>query len=125
MQNNDDAIYKEFDILSTYITRGGYRRYELSNFAMLSKASIHNMVYRTMQPYIGMGMSASSYLTAPLNSGLEEQGISVGSHGTRFTNTNHWKSYLANDWLHKESVLPLDEKTYHIEQAFLALRTSQ
>ncbi len=125
LQNNDDAIYQEFDILSTYITRGGYRRFELSNYAMLSKASIHNMVYRTMQPYIGMGMSASSYLTAPFNSGIERLGLSTGTHGTRFTNTNHRKSYLAKDRLDKSSVLQLDEKTYRIEQAFLALRTSQ
>jgi len=125
LQNNDDAIYQEFDILSTYITRGGYRRYELSNYARLSKASIHNMVYRTMQPYIGMGMSASSFVTAPLNHGVASQGLVVGTHGTRFTNTNHRKSYLANSWIDKKSVLPLDEKTYRIEQAFLALRTDQ
>ncbi|MEI6671859.1 MAG: hypothetical protein WCL02_00385 [bacterium] len=37
-------------------------RYEISNFAVASKASIHNMVYRNMEPYIGIGLSASSFL---------------------------------------------------------------
>ncbi len=125
LQKGDDAVYEEFELLTWMLTRGAYTRYELSNFARGGKRSIHNMVYRTMQPYIGMGISASSYLPAQFNESLKGTGINTWSFGTRFTNTTHWKSYLADERINKESIIPLDKKAYRIEQAFLGLRTNQ
>lgn len=51
---SDEEIMKEFTILKNIIMNAGYRRYEISNFAKSSKASIHNMVYWNMEPYIGI-----------------------------------------------------------------------
>jgi oxygen-independent coproporphyrinogen III oxidase len=53
---------EEFLILKNMIETAGFGRYEISNFAQASKASIHNMVYRSMEPYIGIGVSAASFL---------------------------------------------------------------
>jgi len=48
----DDEIMEEFLILKEMIEDVGFMRYEISNFAAAGKASIHNMVYRNMEPYI-------------------------------------------------------------------------
>ena len=48
----DDEIMEEFQILKSFIEDAGYQRYEISNFAHASKASIHNMAYRTMENYL-------------------------------------------------------------------------
>ena len=61
--HDKDTVYDEFDRLATIVETNGYRRYELSNFALAGKRSIHNMVYRTMGSYLGLGINASSLLT--------------------------------------------------------------
>jgi oxygen-independent coproporphyrinogen-3 oxidase len=56
---DDDSVYTEFTILKDILLSHGYQRYELSNFAAVSKQSIHNHIYRSMEPYVGVGTSAS------------------------------------------------------------------
>jgi len=55
-------VYAEFEFIKNLFQENGYRRYELSNFALPGKASIHNNVYRNMENYIGVGTSASSFV---------------------------------------------------------------
>jgi len=57
---DDDAIYDEYSTINQRLSEAWYRRYELSNYALLGKESLHNMQYRTMQDYIGVGIGASS-----------------------------------------------------------------
>jgi coproporphyrinogen III oxidase-like Fe-S oxidoreductase len=45
---------EEFEILKEIILNAGFARYEISNFSKRGKASIHNIVYRNMEPYIGL-----------------------------------------------------------------------
>jgi oxygen-independent coproporphyrinogen-3 oxidase len=45
---------EEFLILKEMVEDAGFFRYEISNFAAAGKASIHNMVYWNMEPYIGL-----------------------------------------------------------------------
>jgi oxygen-independent coproporphyrinogen-3 oxidase len=45
---------EEFLILKEMVEHAGFMRYEISNFASAGKASIHNMVYWNMEPYIGL-----------------------------------------------------------------------
>ncbi len=128
---DNDQLAEEFDILSGILTNAGYRRYELSNFAKMSKRSIHNMVYWTMQPYIGLWINASSFLPSALAEQVDElmdkKNIDTKEwlKGVRFKNTSHRKDYLANAWIDKNSIEYLDEHTYRNEQAFLSLRTDQ
>lgn len=65
---DDDAVYEEFEALKQSVINAGYGRYEISNFAMPGKLSIHNNTYREMGNYIGFGTSASSCLTGDLTS---------------------------------------------------------
>jgi len=48
----EEEIYEEFDILKNILLSAGYKRYEISNFALISKSSIHNRVYREMEEYL-------------------------------------------------------------------------
>ena len=50
----DEDIYEEFSLLKDILLDAGYSRYELSNFSLASKSSIHNRVYREMEDYIGI-----------------------------------------------------------------------
>lgn len=60
----EDNIYEEFDFLKEILLDAGYKRYEISNFSLISKSSIHNRVYREMESYLGLGLSASSFIRA-------------------------------------------------------------
>lgn len=59
----DDQIMDEFEWYRDLLSQGRYHRYEISNFEQMGKRSSHNMTYRTMWSYIGIGPSASSFLT--------------------------------------------------------------
>jgi len=48
----DEEIMEEFILLKDIIEHTGFGRYEISNFASASKASIHNIVYRNMENYL-------------------------------------------------------------------------
>jgi len=49
---SDEDIMEEFTLLKDSILNAGFKRYEISNFAKASKASIHNMVYWNMENYL-------------------------------------------------------------------------
>ena len=61
---NEDEIYEEFDILKNVIQDWWYKRYEISNFSAVGKSSIHNRVYREMEDYLWLWLSASSFINA-------------------------------------------------------------
>lgn len=56
------AMYKEAVSL---LSLKGYVHYEISNFALPGKASRHNSRYWSGADYIGLGVSAHSYLSRP------------------------------------------------------------
>lgn len=45
------------------LERGGFRQYEISNFARPGQESMHNLRYWRRQPYFGFGLSAHSFLS--------------------------------------------------------------
>jgi len=104
----DDEIMEEFLILKEIIENEWFARYEISNFAHASKASIHNMVYRNMEPYIGLWLSASSFF-----------------ENKRRTNTWDIKQYLEWHRVDKKEVQTMNESDILIEEFFLRLRTRE
>ncbi len=89
----------------------GYERYEISNFSYPGYESIHNLGYWTYDDYIGIGVSASSFLD-----------------GERYTNFSDFKKYkdaLLNMKLPIESYDRIDKNTKMGEYAILRLRTKR
>lgn len=59
---DDENILEEFSLLKNILLKNDYKRYEVSNFCRSGSASIHNMVYWNMENYLGLGVTASSFL---------------------------------------------------------------
>ncbi len=89
----------------------GYQRYEISNFSYPGYESIHNLGYWTYDDYVGIGVSASSFL-----------------NGERYTNFSDFKKYrdtLLSMKLPIESYDRIDKNTKMGEYAILRLRTKR
>ena len=77
---DEDTERRLYEIAVDTLNNNGYRQYEISNFAKDGKTSHHNIKYWTMEEYIGLGVSAHSFL-----------------NGVRFSNTDNLISYCQND----------------------------
>ncbi len=129
--SSDENIMEEFIFLKDIILHAWFSRYEISNFTKASKASIHNMVYRNMENYLGLGLSASSFLPMTNDQWLMThvfpsfQNSIVPSFWTRWTNTADMKTYLEGNRVDEKQVQTLDNSDLLIEEFFLSLRTRE
>lgn len=72
-----DEVARLYDVGYAKLKEKGYRRYEVSNFALPGFESKHNLNYWKRGEYIGFGLSASSFMG-----------------GKRFTNTFDLDEYM-------------------------------
>jgi oxygen-independent coproporphyrinogen-3 oxidase len=128
---NEDEIYEEFDILKNVIQEWWYKRYEISNFSAVGKSSVHNRVYREMEDYLWLWLSASSfingrslYFDVVKEKLLWDKKIKDLSW-IRRTNTSYFPKYIWGEKLAESEVKCLLEKDYLIESFFLWLRTDK
>lgn len=88
----DEARQVEMDeAAEVLLQRGGYQRYEISNYAKPGHLCTHNLLYWTDGAYLGLGPSAQSYV-----------------NGSRFGNVADLTAY--NDAL-RENRLPAQTRT--------------
>ena len=121
---SDDDVYEEFWFIKNIFKENGYSRYELSNFALPGKASIHNNVYRNMENYIGVGTSASSFIDFAVMPEMRTHITTDAScRSARRTNTKVITEYMKWNHTDAKSLENMAEQDYRIEKAFLALRT--
>ena len=59
---SDDEVADIYDEVVNYLKEKGFDRYEVSNFALNGKYSRHNLNYWKRGEYIGVGVSASSFM---------------------------------------------------------------
>ena len=59
---SDDEVADIYDEIRAYLKEKGFNRYEVSNFAMDGYESKHNLNYWRRGEYIGVGVSASSFM---------------------------------------------------------------
>jgi oxygen-independent coproporphyrinogen III oxidase len=59
---SEEAYREEFLEASRRLVAGGYRHYEVSNFALPGFEARHNLVYWTLGAYLGLGSSAHSFM---------------------------------------------------------------
>ena len=101
---DEDTEREIYDIAQSEMEKHGYKQYEISNFAKSGFESRHNTKYWSCDEYIGIGLSAHSYLD-----------------GVRFSNTDDFSSYIKGEFLSGESeVLSKEDKMS--EFMFLGLR---
>ena len=128
---SEDEIYEEFDILKNIIEEWWYRRYEISNFSAIGKSSIHNRVYREMEDYLWLWLSASSFINARSQyfNNIKERLVWAKKlndlRWIRWTNTSYFPKYIWNEKLAESEIKLLSKKDYMIESFFLALRTDR
>ena len=128
---NEDEIYEEFDILKDIIEEWGYKRYEISNFSAVWKSSIHNRVYREMEDYLWLWLSASSFINVRSSyfDAVKEKLLwdkdKDNLSWIRWTDTSYFPKYIWNEKLAESEIKCLSEKDYLVESFFLWLRTDK
>ena len=123
----DDEIYEEFSLLKDILLNAGYSRYEISNFALAGKSSIHNRVYWNMENYLWLWLNSASYLNwSVLNSELSSYlWIKNIETWVRFKNVSTLKEYCLWEFLDGKETQSLSNQDYLIESFFLSLRTDK
>lgn len=99
---DDDLEADMYDYINKTLKENGFNHYEISNYAKKGFESKHNLIYWTMDEYIGVGMSAASFY-----------------NNTRFQNTLIFKEYIENNTFYKEE---LDKDELMNEYMMLGLR---
>ncbi len=101
---NEDLEREIYEIAVCEMRKHGYNRYEISNFAKSGCESRHNIKYWKCDEYIGVGLSAHSYLD-----------------GVRFSNTDSFSAYISKNFrLGEKEILSQNDKMS--EFAFLGFR---
>ncbi len=59
----EENLAAQYETLREKLTEAGFLHYEISNFCRTGKASRHNLTYWRNQAYLGLGASASGWLT--------------------------------------------------------------
>lgn len=70
-----------------------YIHYEVSNFALNNKESIHNLNYWNNEEYYGFGLGAHGYID-----------------GIRYENTKNINKYIENEFVAKQEIVGIKEK---------------
>lgn len=81
----DAKMYKE---IGKILKHKKYNHYEVSNFALKNKESIHNKRYWQNKEYFGFGLGASGYIDK-----------------VRYTNTLSLTKYLKNDYTGEKNLI--------------------
>lgn len=106
---SDDEVADIYDEVVKYLKEKGLKRYEVSNFALDGYESKHNLNYWFRGEYIGLGVSASSFI-----------------NGRRFTNSFKIDEYMNAIIYNKSPEISSDEITgddAEFEFIMLGLRT--
>ncbi len=105
---DEDTATQMFFLINEYLEEKGFYRYELSNWAKKGFECKHNLLYWTDRQFLGIGVSAWSYV-----------------ENKRFGNTRNFEKYmysLRNRHLPVEYTEYITEKERKKERIFLGLR---
>jgi putative oxygen-independent coproporphyrinogen III oxidase len=108
---NEERYREEYLLAVERLTRAGYDHYEVSNFARDGLVSLHNSVYWSGAPYLGLGNGAHSFV-----------------HPVRRWNLRAWETYrtrLAGGESAVAESETLDASALQLETIWLGLRTSR
>ena len=109
---DDEEGAQMFRQTAEFLQSKGYEHYEISNFALPGRRSLHNQVYWQRGNYLGFGAGAHSYLRSP-------------GFGVRWRNSFSPDVYLqaiSRATLPEEELTPLSGRDAMAEFLFLGLR---
>ncbi len=112
---SDDTIARMYEMAIQQLEGAGLRQYEISNFARRGRPSRHNLRYWQRQPYLGLGLDASSALYA-----LQAEASSGARYVLRSTVSDDLKAFL--DHPEEAETAWLSPERQHEEAWFLGLR---
>ena len=108
---SEDQVADLYDGAMEYLNKKGFARYEVSNFAKSGFESKHNLNYWERGEYIGLGVSASSFID-----------------GRRFTNSYKIDEYINAIIFNKNPEITserIENDDAEFESIMLALRTAK
>ncbi len=111
---DDNLANEQWIIGRDFLLNNGYNEYEISNFAILGKESLHNSLYWQEKDYIGIGAGA-----------VESIFSEDGKTGIRKTNVRNIEEYIKNSPSHKFDIENLEFKTVYFEYLMTGFRTSK
>ena len=82
MRPNEKQQVEMIQEINNSLEKAGFHRYELSNFSQKNYESKHNLVYWNDTSYVGLGLSAHSYIK------------DMGRWGIRFSNEKSMSKYV-------------------------------
>ncbi len=117
----EEAERSMYEMTEAMLKSKGYKRYEISNYALPHRVCRHNIGYWQLTPYLGLGLGSASFM-----------------ENVRFSNTRNLYDYLAGKFLNLPQILKnaecqiqeneeieiiyLDKKQQMEEFMFLGLR---
>lgn len=109
---DDELVAAHHTLLRERLSEAGLQQYEVSNYALKGKRSLHNSSYWTHQPYLGFGPSAHSFMPGDRSA-------------RRWKNRPDLRSYItaSADLSHVEAEV-LDLPKLAEERLMLGLRTT-
>ncbi len=107
----DEKIADEYLQVHQFLTQKGFEHYEVSNFCLPGKASVHNQRYWSAEPVLALGPNATGYLGV-----FETRESNVEKRGLRY----QWKSSSAQ---FQEESLNIDQLL--LEKLYLTLRSQK
>ncbi|MBO4447227.1 MAG: coproporphyrinogen III oxidase family protein [Bacteroidales bacterium] len=102
----EEQCRSQYEFLCKTLGEAGYRHYEISNWALPGKESVHNSSYWKRVPYVGLGPGAHSFRILP--------------DGTQLRS---WNSRQTSGWSAESEILSPEE--IREETLMLGLRTAE
>jgi len=85
---DEDLDAEMYELIKRKLNRRKYQQYEVSNFALKTHESRHNLAYWDNEEYFGFGVSAAGYID-----------------GVRYNNTKSLTKYLKGDYASERIIL--------------------
>lgn len=90
---DEELELEMYNYIRNKLKKKKYIHYEISNFSLAGKESIHNLNYWNNEEYYGFGLGAHGYID-----------------GIRYENTKNINKYIENEFVSKQEIIGLKEK---------------
>ena len=108
---NEEKVIETYNKVYTILTKAGFKRYEVSNFARPGFECKHNLKYWGEVEYLGLGVSAHSFID-----------------GYRYYNTKRLDTYIDHMKYGKSAIYTkeyVSKNKHRTERIMLSLRTAE